>query len=84
MIKKGDNVMNFGIEVSRDDIIDMVVIWNESATFRVFTLDFAEEIDVFTAYDVMNIEQAQHHAKGYLSRVYDEMYGLDLEEMYGS
>lgn len=65
--------MNYGIEVGSDDIIDMVVVWNESATFRVFSLDFEREIDVFTVYDVNGVEEAQQYAEDYLSRVYEEM-----------
>lgn len=65
--------MNFGIEVGHDEILELRVVWNESATFRVFDEAFDEEVDVFTVYDVKSLDEAREAADNYLSRIYEEM-----------
>ena len=65
--------MDFGVEVGHDEILELRIVWNESATFRVFDEAFDQEVDVFTVYDVKSLDEAREAADNYLSRIYEEM-----------
>lgn len=76
-----EQILDGGYVVAADDWLNMLVVWNGSGTFNVWSHvegDAYRNTDVFTKYGVANAFEAKRHARKWLANVYDQM-----ERTYG-
>lgn len=71
-----ETMLGNGYVVAADDFMNMVIVWNGSATFGVWSqrseTDWAE-CDVFTHYGVENAFHAKQIARKWIANQYDAM-----------
>lgn len=71
-----EQILDGGYVVAADDWLNMIVVWNGSATFNVWSHvagDTYRNVDVFTKYQVSNAFEAKRHARKWLANMYLEM-----------
>ena len=71
-----ESMLGNGYVVAADDWMNVVIVWNGSATFNVWSqrseTDWAE-CDAFTVYDVSDVFEAKRVAKRWIDARYNEM-----------
>lgn len=76
-----ESMLGNGFVVAADDWMNVVIVWNGSATFGVWSqrseTDWAE-CDAFTHYDVEDVFHAKAIAENWVAKRYNEM-----EEYFG-
>lgn len=78
-----EQILDGGYVVAADDWLNMIVVWNGSGTFNVWS--HAEDnayrnTDCFTKYGVANAFEAKRIARKWLANVYDQMDGYSNQE----
>ena len=71
-----ERLLEDGVIVAADDWLNMIVIWNGSATFNVWSHvegDAYRNVDSFTRYNIQNVAMAKLSGRKYLANVYDQM-----------
>ena len=71
-----EDIVDGGYVVAADDWMNMLVVWNGSATFNVWSLvedNAYREVDVFTRYEISNAFEAKQVARKWLANIYDQM-----------
>jgi len=71
-----EDIVDGGYVVAADDWMNMLVVWNGSATFNVWSLvedNAYREVDVFARYEVSNAFEAKQIARKWLANIYDQM-----------
>ncbi len=69
------------------DSLRYVISWNGGATFNVYLLSLRvpkTEIDVFTVYDIDNIEMAYEEAERWSDIITSQMKGIHRMRSFGS
>ena len=70
-----EQILDGGYVVAADDWLNMLVVWNGSGTFNVWSHvegDAYRNVDMFTKYGVANAFEAKCHARKWLANVYVE------------
>ncbi len=71
-----EDIVDGGYVVAADDWLNMLVVWNGSATFNVWSLvedNAYREVDVFTRYNVSHAHHAKQIARKWLANIYEQM-----------
>lgn len=73
-----EQIVDGGYVVAADDWLNMIVVWNGSATFNVWAHvegNTYRNTDAFTRYNVSHAHAAKQIARKWLANVYDQMEG---------
>jgi hypothetical protein len=73
-----EQILDNGYVVAADDWMNVIVVWNGSATFNVWSeadVNAYRNVECFTK-QVSNALEAQRHARAWIQNVYDEMEGF--------
>jgi hypothetical protein len=71
-----EDIVDGGYVVAADDWLNMLVVWNGSNTFNVWSLadeNAYRNVDVFTRYNVITPRMAKDIARKWLANIYDQM-----------
>jgi hypothetical protein len=71
-----EEIVDGGYVVAADDWLNMLVVWNGSGTFNVWSLadeNVYRNVDCFTRYNVSHPHQAKTVANKWLANIYDQM-----------
>jgi hypothetical protein len=71
-----EDIVDGGYVVAADDWLNMLVVWNGSNTFNVWSLadeNSYRNVDVFTRYNIITPRMAKDVARKWLANIYDQM-----------
>ena len=78
-----EQILNDGYVVAADDWMNVIIVWNGSGTFNVWSHvegDAYRRTDIFMKFGLENAYQAKLYARKWIQNVYDEMDGYFNQE----